>query len=99
MSEEHVTLGDTLFVFSLIKTQQCSDRNGTLTGVSHLILTKIVLQTLKTTQKQAASEDVCSKAEGGNRVFGQIHDFKVFITVLKTIFIFTVKLVQLLSIL
>lgn len=96
MSEEHVTLGDTLFVFSLIKTQQCSDRNGTLTGVSHLILTKIVLQTLKTTQKQAASEDVCSKAEGGNRVFGQIHDF---ITVLKTTFIFTVKLVQLLSIL
>lgn len=96
MSEEHVTLGDTLFVFSLIKTQQCSDRNGTLTGVSHLNLTKIVLQTLKTTQKQAASEDVCSKAEGGNRVFGQIHDF---ITVLKTTFIFTVKLVQLLSIL
>lgn len=68
MSEEHVTLGDTLFVFSLIKTQHNAqiETGHCLMGVSHLILTKIVLQILKTTQKQAASEDVCSKAEGGN---------------------------------
>lgn len=49
MSEEHVALGDT-FVFSLIKTQHNAqiETGHCLMAVSHLILTKIMLQILKT---------------------------------------------------